>query len=390
MDRLFEAAAIKKMTLRNRFVRSATREMLASQEGRITKSYLDAYRRLAKGGVGLIIPGSFYVNAAGRPTSNVVALDGKGILQDLRSLTEEVHGHGAALVAQISHAGRQANPDVTGLIPLAPSAVRDKRSLVKPRGMSKQQIEDTIDDFGSAAALVREAGFDGVQIHAAHGYLVSEFLSGYTNRRKDEWGGGPEERMKFLLEVYKRVRKSVGEDYPVLVKINCQDFVKGGITLDQAVAACRKLDQMGADAFEVSGGIGEKAMTTIRGDLPMDLMMANRSWAGRLMLRIMERSLRKEVGFTEAYFLPQAQVIKTAIRAPVIAVGGMRLLSTMEEAVKSGKADFVSLCRPFIREPDLVRRLESGQKAVACTRCNRCSIEVLVHRKPLMCYRSGA
>jgi 2,4-dienoyl-CoA reductase-like NADH-dependent reductase (Old Yellow Enzyme family) len=389
MKGLFDEAWIGTLKLRNRIIRSATREMLASPQGRVTSQYLDLYRRLAEGGAGLIIPGSFYVNEAGRPSSRIILLDRREIIDDLRTLTETVRERGAAIVAQLNHAGRQASQQVLGSRPLAPSAVRDRRSFVRPIAMTRRQIEDTIAEFGRAAGIAKEAGFNGVQIHSAHGYLVSEFLSAYTNRRKDEWGGGLEERMRFLLEIYKSVRGAVGNEFPVLVKINCEDFVTGGITLDQALSACRKLDEMGIDAIEVSGGIGEKGMTTIRGDIPRDIMMRGRSLAGRLMVRLMERSLREEARFTEAYFLPQAAAIKKAVKSPVIAVGGMRLLKTMEDALSKDKADFISLCRPFIREPDLPRRLEAGQVAVACNRCNRCSLEVLIHQNPLRCYRAA-
>lgn len=389
LSRLFEPGRIGNIELKNRFVRSATVECLCSEEGRVTDAYLRAYERLARGGVALIVPGNYFVNPLGQAYPKQVVLDRDEVIEDLRKVVTVVHENGARIVAQLNHGGRQADPKLIGTRPLGPSAVRDKMSFVKPRPMTGEEIEKTIGDFGEAARRVKEAGFDGVQIHAAHGYLINQFLSGYTNRRKDRWGGSIENRMRFLIEVYRTLRAGLGPDYPVLVKINAEDFAKTGVHPEECVVHCRKLDELGIAAIEVSGGIAEKGFGTIKGDVPMDLVLEGRGPAERLLIRVMEGSLRKGAAFEEAYFLPHAAAVKKNVKAPVIAVGGFRTRKKMEEVLQSGQADFISLCRPFIRQPNLVKLMEREVgEPVSCTSCNRCSLEILFHKKPMRCYQT--
>jgi len=379
------------MELKNRFVRSATAECLASEDCRVTDRYLRAYDRLAKGGVGLIVTGNYYISAMGRAVPRIIVTDRDEIIDDLRQVAEVVHKTDAKIVAQLNHGGRQCDPKVIGATPVAPSAVRDKFTLVKPREMTVAEIEQAIADFGASARRVKEAGFDGVQIHGAHGYLVNEFLSGYTNRRADEWGGPLDTRMRFLIEVYNSIRSAVGPDFPVLIKINSNDFAKGGVTLDECVATCKKLDELGIDAIEISGGIYEAGLVNVRGDVPMDVVRRNRNFIERALLLLVASSMRKAARFEDAYFLPQAAAVKEAVKAPVIAVGGMRVRAVMEEAIRSGKADFVSLSRPFIRQPNLVNQMAKDESAhISCASCNRCTIEIAVQYNPLKCYLSEA
>ena len=379
------------MELKNRFVRSATAECLASDDCRVTDRYLRAYSRLASGGVGLIITGNYYINAMGRSLPRIIVTDKDEIIDDLRRVAEAVHEHDSKIVAQLNHGGRQCDPEVVGATPIAPSVVREKFTRVKPREMTEAEIEETVSAFGESARRVKEGGFDGVQIHGAHGYLVNQFLSGYTNRRTDRWGGSFENRMRFLVEVYNAMRSAVGPDFPVLIKINSEDFVDGGVTLDECVAACKKLDELGIDAIEISGGILEKGLIYVKGDVPMDLVARNRNIIERLLIRLMEKSMRENARFEDAYFLPQAAEIKKAVKAPIITVGGMRMRAIMEEAIRSGKTDFVSLCRPFIRQPNLVNRLQKDETAhISCANCNRCSLEIAVHYNPMKCYLSEA
>lgn len=378
------------MQLKNRFVRSATAECLASDDCRVTSRYLRAYEQLAKGGVGLIVPGNFYINRMGRALPRIIVADTDEIIGDLRKIAKVIHDNGAKTVAQLNHGGRQCDPKILGTTPIAPSAVRDKLSMVKPREMREDEIERTIFDFAEAARRVKHAGFDGVQIHAAHGYLINEFLSGYTNRRKDQWGGNLDNRMRFLLEVYKAIRSQVGDEYPILVKINSTDFTKAGVTIEECIETCKKLDDLGINAIEVSGGIAEKGLVTIKGDIPRDLIMRNRNLMERIALKVMEKRLREAASFEEGYFLSQAAEVKKNVKAPVIAVGGMRRRKAMEHALESGQADFISLCRPFIRQPNLVNLMAKGDDPITCTNCNRCSLEIVVHYNPMKCYSSRA
>ena len=389
MSLLFTPGTIGSMTLKNRFVRSATRELLVADNGRLMKPYMDLYSRLARGGVGLIIPGGYYVRADGLQAHRCIVPDNDEVIADLQTLVEVVHKHGAKIVAQLNHCGRQADPKVIGRTPLGPSLVRDKRTRVKPRRIKQGEIQEIIVAFGDAARRMREAGFDGVQIHSAHGYLVNQFLSAYTNRRNDKWGGSLENRMRFLVEIYKRVRSVTGTDYPILVKINGEDYVKKGVTIDETKRVCSTLDELGINAIEVSGGIGEVGLMTIRGDIPRDLLMRNRSFLERVILRLKEKSVRNSVRFKEAFFLPEAAAIKRTVKCPVIALGGIRARCTMEGGLENGHADFISMCRPFIRQPNLVNQMEKGDPdPISCTNCNRCTFEVLVHQNPLRCYNS--
>ncbi len=387
MSVLFTPGTIGNMELKNRFVRSATVECLCSDDGRVTEAYLKVCERLAKGGVALILPGSYSVNQLARAHPRSITADTDEVIGDLRKVADRVHPYGTKIVAQLNHRGRHANRDLTGSRPVAPSPVRVKPGLFKPRPMTTDEIERTITDFSDAAYRVREAGFDGVQIHAAHGYLINQFLSSYTNRRKDEWGGSLENRMRFLVETYRSIRTRVGADFPILVKINAEDCVEDGVTLDESISFCKTLDELGIAGIEVSGGIADKGLVTVRGDVPGDLVRRNRGFVQRLLVRLMENSMREAARFEEAYFLPHAAAIKKHVKAPVIAVGGLRTPAVMEEAIRTGQADFVSLCRPFIRQPNLVNRMERGEAdPISCTNCNRCTLEIVVHHSPLRCY----
>jgi 2,4-dienoyl-CoA reductase-like NADH-dependent reductase (Old Yellow Enzyme family) len=390
MSVLFAPGAIGTMKVKNRFVRSATVECLASSEGRLTEQYLRAYRSLAKGGVGLIVPGNYYVNKQGRAIPKVPVIDTDEIIPDLKKVADVVHEYDAKIVAQLNHGGRQCYPKVLGMTPVAPSAVRDLVNKVKPRALTPDEIQKTIADFGEGARRAKEAGFDGVQIHAAHGYLINQFLSGHTNRRTDHWGGLLKNRMRFLTEVYEAIRANVGPTYPILIKINSEDYIKGGVTLSECVEVCKHLDKLGIAAIEVSGGIAERGLSTIKGDVPMDLIMRNRNLIERMLIKFMENSLRRWARFEEGYFVSNAAEIKTKVKAPVIAVGGMRRRAMMEHVLSSGQADFISLSRPFIRQPNLVNQMQKGNgDIISCTSCNRCSLEITIHYNPLRCYASN-
>jgi 2,4-dienoyl-CoA reductase-like NADH-dependent reductase (Old Yellow Enzyme family) len=262
-------------------------------------------------------------------------------------------------------------------------------NFVKPRQMTEKEIVETIEDFGEGARRVKEAGFDGVQIHAAHGYLINQFLSAHTNRRKDAWGGSRENRMRFLVEIFQAMRARVGPEYPILTKINAEDFAKTGVHPEECVEHCKKLDALGIAAIEVSGGIYETGLHTIKGDLPMDLFLEGRGLVERFMVRMMQGSLERSTAFEEGYFLSQAETIKKSVSVPVLAVGGLRKRKMMEQVLESGQADFISLCRPFIRQPNLVKLMERGDEdPISCTSCNRCSMEILFHKKPMRCYKN--
>ncbi len=350
MSILFEPRYVGKMEVKNRFVRSATAEGTADADGVVGDGLFDMYRNLAKGGVGLIITGHAYVQLNGRAGGDQMGIHKDELVPRLRELADEVHAasHDCKIAVQIAHAGRQAARRIVSN-PVAPSVVTESVTGITPREMTEADIEECISAFADAARRAKQAGFDGVQLHSAHGYLISSFNSPYTNRRTDKWGGSPENRMRFLMETYRRVRAEVGSDYPVMVKLNAEDFVDGGIEIDESALIARALSEEGIDAIEVSGGMYESP---------------RRKGVIRMGIRKPEQ---------EAYFLPHDEKIKEAVgNTPVMAVGGMRSVSIMEGIINAGKADFISLCRPLIREPDLPNRIKSGNQKADCISCNGC------------------
>jgi 2,4-dienoyl-CoA reductase-like NADH-dependent reductase (Old Yellow Enzyme family) len=344
--RLFTPGDIGSLTLPNRLVRSATAEDMATPEGRPTAQLEQLYRELAGGGVGLIITGHMYVHPSGKAHAEMTGIYSDELIPGLAELADAVHQAGGRAVVQINHGGMQCSRDVVPET-IAPSAVEAPFLKRSPREMAPDEIDSVIQAYGRAARRVKQAGFDGVQIHAAHGYLINQFLSPYVNRRTDEWGGSLENRMRFLRAVCRVVREQVGREYPMLIKLGMLDGVEGGLTVDDGARVVAALEDMGLDGLEISGGIG----------------------GGRV------RNVRKGIkdASDEAYFRYLAQRARPATRLPISLVGGFRSRGVMEEVLTSGDADFISLCRPLICEPDLPNRLREGvQERSCCISANRC------------------
>lgn len=347
MSQLFKPIAINGMKIPNRFVRSATNESLVDGEGYVTDRLGDMYEALAKGGMGLIITGYAYVRPDGKSSLNQAAIYDDKFIPAYKKTVKRVHKYKTKIALQIAHGGRQTKPEICGCTPLAPSAVTDSSSGITPKEMNESDILDIIKCFGQAARRAKEAGFDGVQLHAAHGYLLSEFISPYTNRRTDKWGGTVENRAMILIEVLKECRKEVGRGYPILIKLNSMDGVSGGLNIEESTQIALALDKHEIDAIEVSGGIAEAGDVTARAGI---------------------RS-RKD----EAYFSNYAQRIKQSVSVPVICVGGIRSVEVMEGIINDKKADMVAMSRPLIREPDLVNKIRGGIKTEAdCISCSQC------------------
>jgi len=345
---LFTPITIGKMEIPNRFVPSATNAYMADKEGFVTKRQLGLYSALAEGGTGLIITGLLCVHLSGKSGPGQTGINTADHVSGLQRLADAVHTGRSKIVGQIAHGGRQARPKQCGGETIAPSAVEDTKTGIIPREMTPEEIRQTIQWFAEAAVRCKKAGLDAVQLHAAHGYLLSQFISPHTNRRIDEWGGSPDNRCRILLEIVRGIRDSCGPDFPVLAKMNVCDFLPKGISLEDSIYTARALDDAGIDAIEISGGMVEAE--------------------GTPMARTGIDSPEKE-----GYFLPFAEKIKPVLSCPLILVGGLRSMQVMEEAVSSGRTDMVSLCRPFIREPNLVERFRSGAAQTAgCISCNRC------------------
>ena len=262
MSNLFELTTIKNMVLANRLVRSATWEGLAGEDGSCTPAIVDVAVQLARGGVGLIITGHTFVREDGRAGIRQMAIYDDLFLPGLIEMTSAVHEAGGKIVMQISHAGCRAAAHLSGLQPMGPSRFENERG-VTCREITRADIEAVTDSFAQASVRAQKAGFDGVQIHGAHGYLLDQFLSPFYNKRADSYGGPVENRTRVVLEVLKRIRNGVGEDFPVLIKMTSEDFLDGGLTVGEMLEASRMLEQAGIDAIEMSG-MGMSILVTIR------------------------------------------------------------------------------------------------------------------------------
>ncbi|MBE0501199.1 MAG: NADH:flavin oxidoreductase [Desulfuromonadales bacterium] len=337
---LFKEGSMNRLRLKNRIVRSATWEGMCTPEGEASRRLLELYRELVKGGVGLIISGYSYVRADGKQMPGKMGIDNDSLIPALQKLTDVVHDHGGRVFCQLVHAGGLAATDA----PLAPSA-KDATSL---RAMHQHDIDELVAAFAAAAKRAQESGFDGLQLHGAHGYLINQFLSPLTNRRQDNYGGSLENRTRFLREVYQAVRREVGNDYPVTIKLTAADNIDGGFTLEEAVIVAGQLDAWGIDAIEVSSGTAAAgALSPVR--------------------QLIDRPEQ------EAYNADYARAIKQAVKAPVMVVGGIRSPAIAEELLKGGAVDFVALSRPLIREPDLVNRWQAdATHRATCISCNGC------------------
>jgi 2,4-dienoyl-CoA reductase-like NADH-dependent reductase (Old Yellow Enzyme family) len=309
-------------------------------------------------------------------------IDRDEYIQDYRRITSSVHAHGAPIIMQLAHAGRQTKASITGCQPVAPSALRDKMFPGdKPRELTEREILDLIDKFVIAIERAKLSGFDGVQLHAAHGYLLSQFLSPYMNRRTDDWGGNTQNRFRIVGEILRKARERVG-DYTILAKINGHDARRNGMTVEEAVKISRLLEEAGCDAIEVSCGVGEDGFNTIRvRSRPVDAMLAlvpdlrGLPRIGKAAIKLLAPLLFKEYKPIWNYNTSAAAQIKASVKIPVIVVGGTRSLAGIEWIIAAKQADYVAMARPFIIEPDIVSKFESGRQTTSrCMSCGYCAL----------------
>jgi len=359
---LFQPKKIGDMTLKNRIVRSATYEGMA-KDGIVDERYVGLYRRLAMGEVSLIIGGFAFVKRNGIATRYQTGIHSDECIPMLRKATEAVHevDEDVKFVLQIAHCGRQRTGCKEYGEIVAPSAVGyisygiKKDIEIVPREMTLAEVEEIGQSFIAAAERAKRAGFDGVQLHAAHGYLLSEFLSPHTNRRIDAYGGSTENRVRIILEILDGIRERCGKEWPVLIKLQVDDFldVEPSLKMPESVEIARAVAEAGFDAIEISGGMYESTV-------------------------LMTSKTGINTPEEEAYFLPYARRIKKVIRGtPLILVGGIRSLEVAESVLRKGEADFVSMCRPLIREPDLPKKWRKNLSDKAdCISCNRCFWEM--------------
>lgn len=324
------------VTAKNRFFKGAMSEQLAQQNAP-NESYAKLYQRWANGGAGVLVTGNVMIDYTALGSADDVVIEDERDLPMLKRWAEAGTQNGTLLLMQINHPGKQSPKDLSPT-PVAPSAVPLSGGLAKffnpPRELSQTEILDLIARFGKAAEIAEKVGFSGVQIHAAHGYLISQFLSPYHNRRTDEWGGTLENRMRFLLEVYREIRRRTSPAFLVSVKLNSADFQKGGFSEAESVQAVKMLSDEKIDLIEISGG----------------------NYEAPAMLEGVKASTQKR----EAYFLDYAQQARQVCQVPLVITGGFRSAEAMEQALQSGNLDFVGLAKPFVVQPDLPNRIVAG------------------------------
>jgi len=342
MSNPFDSILIRNMEVKNRFMRSATTSYYAHEDGIVRESAIKLYENLAKGGIGLIVKGHLYITESGRAHQGMAGISSDIHIPRLKELTDIVHRYDSKIVAQINHGGFRSLSDRAG-----PSEY--KKSDWIARSLSEDEIDNIIYSFGDAAERVMQAGFDGVQIHGAHGYLVSQFLSNYVNKRDDKWGGNLENRMRLLMRVYHEVRKRIG-NHPILLKINCDDFYPSSFPIEESVDVSKTICEKGLDLLEVSGGGFERQSELENLARHSDPELSEPDYAGYASL------IREAIGST-----------------PLALVSGFETLAAIRKVLGSGIADMVSLSRPFIRESNLVNAFKSGQENVSCIRCDACS-----------------
>lgn len=351
MAQLFEKTWIGSLELENRAVRSATWSGVGDDRGYATDRAVAFYHALAKGGIGLIVTGYQYIMPNGIQLPYMIGNYEDDQIPGLARLAATVHEEGGRIVPQIVHCGARANPSLfpEGHEVWAPSAIPDPTTGNTPHEVSRQEIQILVEAYARAAARAQKAGFDGVQLHGAHGYGINQFLSPVWNRRGDAYGGSLKNRFRFLAEVMEAVRGAVGEDFPILIKLAGHDFLDKGLVPEDTIQVSARLAECGIAAIEVSGGNAAS---------PKDL--------GPVRKHIHNEE-------DEAYFSDLAAVVKSTVTVPVITVGGIRSPKIIDTVLNARKADYVAMSRPFVREPGLINRWKSGDTTkAACISCNGC------------------
>lgn len=390
MEHLFSQGKIGNLTTANRIIHSATYEGMASSSGEVTEELLKRYKDLARGGIGIIIPGYMYVHPLGQAMKHQTGIYSDKMLPGLTKLAETIHQQGGKVVFQLSHAGRQTSKKIIGRTPLAPSERdRDPVYFSKSKRMAEKDIARVVKAFSDAAARAVRAGADGIQIHACHCYLVNEFLSPYFNLRNDVWGGTDEKRFRFLRSIILEFHKEMPPGMPLLVKLNVNDFTpEKGITVPLAVKYAKWLADLKIDGLEISCGSPVYSfMNMCRGDVPVDDLISGLPVWKKPMALLKLAGMKGKFDLEEGYNLGAAMKIKPVIgNMPLILVGGVRRISQMEYILEKGYADFIAMSRPFIREPFLAKKFKKGKQDVAsCVSCNKC-LAAAANDKVVKCY----
>lgn len=382
---LFTPINIGKLTIAGRLIKTATAETRATHDGFVTPELLQFYIPIARGGTPLIITGNMYVSRDGKSTPRQLGVDDDDKISGLKQLAAVVHAHGSRIFAQLSHCGRQVVPAFAGITEaVSASAVREPMTGTLPRELTLREIQNVAGNFGAAASRCRQAGFDGVQIQAANGYLLSQFLTPHTNRRTDRYGGSFEQRLQLLLEVVREVRARAGSDFPVIVRLNGSDCLplRHGLTTDDLVAIAARLQEEGVDAIEVSAGHYESGLSALHGTFGRHLKNLSGGAVRYLPLsrRVVFRLFRPVLVLVSDVFWPRqegfnlghAQAFARRLSIPVICDGGFVTRAAMEAALARASCQMVAAGRAFVADPLLYAHLQGGEMEPRCVACNAC------------------
>lgn len=381
---MFEPVQLRNITLPNRLVRASTCEGMGDERGVPTEQMKASYLELARNNVGTIISGFAFTSQQGRSMHRHQAgIDSDDKIPAWSAIADAVRPYGTKLYVQLAHCGRQTIRRVTGMDVVAPSPVRCSYFQQKPRALREEEIISIIDEYVAAAVRVQKAGFHGVQIHCAHGYLLSQFLSPYTNRRKDRWGGSYENRFEIVRRILLGIREACGSPFSIIVKMNTAD--DRGFTPEDSLAFCKLVEATGVvDAIEFSYGTMEYALNIIRGELPIQLVLKYNmlyTQYAKILKQLWLKTIypirrRKFVPFTESYNVDAAAKIAANLSTPALVTGGIRSRTGIVDALNKGFVA-VSMCRPFIAEPDFAVKLAEEENAEnKCIYCNICTIMV--------------
>ncbi|MBW2019973.1 MAG: FAD-dependent oxidoreductase [Deltaproteobacteria bacterium] len=360
---LFSPIVVNHITFKNRIVMSPVGTNFASARGEVTQRLVDHYETRARGGAGMIIVEGTWVHPTGQAFIGQLGAYDDNLVQGLKTLAETIKAHGAACLLQLHHGGRHANPKITSSQPLAPSAIASPATRITPKEMSLDEIAMVIDAFVQAARRAKEAGFDGVEFHAAHDYLISEFLSPYTNKRQDAYGGSLKNRLRFLLEIVSASRDQLGPHFILSARMNGEDYVPEGLNIGETAQIAKILENEGLDLINVSGGVYVTPHMIIS-PLPMG----------------------------PGVHLHLSAAVKQAVRIPVVGVGRITTPEFAEQALEDRKADLLALGRALLADPDWPQKAYEGRTADIrpCIGCNQGCIDHLLRQKPITCMVNAA
>ena len=372
---IFTPVQIGPVTLRNRVIRSAAFENMA-YGNKPSQDLMDYHVAVARGGVGMTTLAYASVCRSG------LSFDGQlwmreEIVPALKEITDAVHAQGAKVSIQLGHCGNMTHRATCGCMPVGASGGFNLYSPTFVRKLKEKEIDELVEDFGRAVCLARQAGFDCVEIHAGHGYLISQFLSPYTNRRHDCFGGSLDNRMRFMRMVIKRVMEAAGDDMGVLVKMNMHDGFRRGMKREECLEVARELERLGVHAIVLSAGFVSKApMEVMRGAMPLrtfaHYMDFRKFWWLKAFVRLFGRVVIPTVPYRDAYFLEDAKEFRAAVKLPLVCVGGMVSRSSIEEALGAGFCA-VQMARALVRDTDFVNKLHSGEvERSDCRHSNYC------------------